>query len=89
MKIYEAMELCKSYGADTTLADLVRRIQGNKIHQCPKCVGRGKVTISRNVAEYWDCASIYKDFIETCDLCNGEGYVDREYKPKMKQVGWE
>lgn len=24
-----------------------------------------------------------------CDLCNGEGYTEHEYKPKMIQDGWE
>lgn len=26
---------------------------------------------------------------DICDLCNGEGYTEHQYKPKMIQDGWE
>ena len=35
MKIHEAICLRDDYGGKTTLDDLVKRIQGNKIHRCP------------------------------------------------------
>ena len=43
MKIHNAIELAHKYGRNTTLGDLVRIIQGNKIYKCPKCNGIGKI----------------------------------------------
>ena len=36
MKIYETICLRDTYGGETTLDDLVKLMQGNKIHRCPK-----------------------------------------------------
>ena len=42
-----------------------------------------------NRAQYWECRDRYEETKVTCDLCNGEGYTEKEYKPKMVQDGWE
>lgn len=42
-----------------------------------------------NRAQYWECRDRYEEIKVTCDLCNGEGYTEKEYKPKMVQDGWE
>ena len=89
MKICDAVRLCKTYGEDTTLAELQKEIQGNKIHRCPKCYGEGIVIKMINRAQYWECRDRYEETKVTCDLCNGEGYTEKEYKPKMVQDGWE
>ena len=89
MKIHEAICLRDDYGGKTTLDDLVKRIQGNKIHRCPKCYGKGIVIKMINRAHYWECCDWYEEIKVTCDLCNGEGYTEKEYKPKMVQDGWE
>lgn len=89
MKIHEAICLRDDYGGKTTLDDLVKRIQGNKIHRCPKCYGEGNVIKMINRAQYWECCDRYEETKATCDLCNGEGYTEKEYKPKMVQDGWE
>lgn len=89
MKICEAVRLCKIYGEDTTLAELQKEIQGNKIHKCPKCSGTGKITKKRNKAQYWECCDDYEYYDVECDLCNGQGYTEHMYKPKMIQDGWE
>lgn len=93
MKTCVAIELAEKYGRNTTLGDLVRKIQGNKIYRCPKCNGSGKVNVRYNAypsglpdsgwVEDWK----YKDI--ECDLCHGEGYTEHEYKPRMIQDGWE
>ena len=93
MKIKEIKGLVDRYGDHITLGQLLAKIQGNKIYRCPKCKGNGFITIEYN--GYPDglpdsgfvYEAAYKD--EECDLCNGEGYTDHEYKPRMVQDGWE
>lgn len=89
MKIYEAISLMKDYGENATLGEVVKKIQGKKIHKCPKCGGTGKVTKRRNKAQYWECCDNWVEYEEICSLCNGEGYTEHEYKPRMIQDGWE
>lgn len=89
MKIYEAIRLRNTYGGNKTLDELVDEVQGNKIHKCPKCNGSGNVTQRVNRAQYWECCARYEYETHPCDLCNGEGYTEHEYKPKMIQDGWE
>ena len=89
MKICDVVRLCKTYGENTTLAELQKEIQGNKIHKCPKCSGTGKITKKRNKAQYWECRDDYEYYDVECDLCNGQGYTEHMYKPKMIQDGWK
>ena len=89
MKVHEAIRLRDTYGEKTTLDDFVKRVQGNKIHRCPKCHGTGTTIKRINRAQYWECCASYEDINIPCDLCNGEGYTEKEYKPKMVQDGWE
>lgn len=76
MKIHEVIRLRNAYGGETTLDDLVKRMQGNKIHRCPKCGGNGIVIKRVNRAQYWECCDDYKEIKVTCNLCNGEGYTE-------------
>lgn len=39
MKVREAIALMREYGAKTNLEEVVKIVQGNKIHRCPKCGG--------------------------------------------------
>lgn len=94
MKIREVKELVDRYGSCVTLGQLLTKIQGNKLYECPKCKGNGFITIEYNGIPSWmdrsggfDYKAAYKD--EKCDLCGGEGYTDHEYKPRMVQEGWE
>ena len=89
MKIHEMICLRNTYGGETTLDELVNRIQGNKIHRCPKCGGSGTIVKRVNRAQYWECCDDYKEIEVTCDLCNGEGYTEKIYKPRMVQDGWK
>lgn len=93
MKICEVIKLAERYGRSTTLGELVRTVQGDKIHRCPKCHGSRAVSVKYNAypsglpdsgwVEDWK----YKNI--ECDLCHGEGYTEHEYKPRMIQDGWE
>ena len=87
MKVNTAINLMKRYGENTTLKELVEKVQGNKIYKCPKCNGTGSVRKMIH-AEVWGYQDAKYDYID-CDLCKGDGYTEHEYKPKMKQVGWE
>ena len=88
IKINDVISLCEIYGSNTTLGDLARKIKGKRIYKCPKCNGFGYITIKNNNYSWRTSSSnMYKD--KKCDLCNGEGYTEHEYKPKMVQDGWE
>lgn len=93
MKIREIKELIDKYSTDITLGQLLTKIQGNKIYECPKCKGRGFITIEYNgyptglPDSGYVYEAAYKD--KKCNLCKGEGYTDHEYKPRMVQDGWE
>lgn len=80
---------CKTYGENTTLAELLKEIQGNKIHKCPKCSGTGKITKKRNKAQYWECCDDYEYYDVECDLCNGQGYTEHMYKVYTTDVAVE
>lgn len=93
MKIHEIKNLIFLYGENTTLNDVLKDIQKNKIYKCPKCQGAGIISVKYNAypsglpdsgwVEDWQ----YKDV--ECELCQGEGYTDKEYVPRMIQDGWE
>lgn len=89
MKIHEVIRLRNAYGGEMNLDDLVKRMQGNKIHKCPKCGGSGTTIKRVNRAQYWECFDDYVEKEVTCDLCNGEGYTEKIYKPRMVQDGWK
>ncbi len=93
MFIKDIKALVVTYGANTTLGEMLKRVQGNKIYRCPKCNGRGFRTVEYNgypsglPDSGFVYEAAYKDVV--CDLCKGEGYTDHEYKPRMVQDGWE
>lgn len=93
MKVNTVQGLIAQYGANTTLEELLKKVQGDKIYKCPCCNGLGYTTKEYNgypsglPDSGWVYEPAYKNV--TCELCNGEGYTEREYKPKMVQQGWE
>lgn len=93
MKINEVKGLIEQYGEQTTLGEILRKVQGDKIYKCPKCRGKGYVTVEYNCypSGLPDSGFVYKPGYKNkkCNLCNGEGYTSHEYKPKMIQDGWE
>lgn len=86
MKIHDIVTLCKQYGENTTLKQVLITMQGDKYYMCPKCKGKGEVEhLIRGIHGYTNDKIT---FIK-CDLCNGDGYTRKQYKPKMVQDGWE
>lgn len=93
MKIHEIKYLIYIYGGDTKLNDILKMIQGNKKYVCPKCNGSGSLKIKYNAYPPGLPDSGFVDdwrykYVD-CDLCNGEGYTDKEYVPRMVQDGFE
>ncbi|MGL5621798.1 hypothetical protein [Cetobacterium sp.] len=93
IKIIEIERLINIYGEQTTLGQLLEDKKNKTPYKCPKCNGKGEVQVKYNSypdnlpdsgwVERW----AYK-YIK-CDLCGGEGYTIREFKPKLVQQGWE
>ena len=64
MKIHEVIRLRNVYGGETTLDDLVKRMQGNKIHRVPtmypssqtcSCCGYRNPRIKNLGIRIWEC----------------------------------
>lgn len=89
LTIGQVNELKQCYGGETTIDQMLAHVQGKKTHRCPKCDGTGYIVETYNAAEPWECCEQLKERKVTCDLCNGEGYTEHEYKPRMVQDGWE
>lgn len=93
LTVAQVLELRDCYGGEVTIDQLVKHIQGKKIHKCPKCNGTGvnKVKYNAYPTVLPDSGFVHdwKYKYVSCDLCNGEGYTEHEYKPKMVQDGWE
>lgn len=74
--------LQRKYGNEIHCDVLLQRLIGNR-HRCPSCNGRGKVKESSWIAYHEE----FHD--KTCPLCDGAGWTEKEYKPRMVQNGWE
>ena len=48
MKIFEFMELVDTYGKDMTLGEILTKISDSEIYKCPKCSGKGSITVEYN-----------------------------------------
>lgn len=75
ISIVDIVNLEKFYGYDMTLGKLKEKIMGNKTNECPQCNATGVTKAG---------GETYK-----CSLCDGEGYSEKRYKPRMVQDGWE
>lgn len=93
MKIKDIEALIRVYGGEKTLNQILKQELNKTPYKCPKCNGVGTNSVKYNAypsglpdsgwVEKWE----YKDV--KCNLCNGDGYTAKEYKPKMVQQGWE
>lgn len=84
-KFYLIEELIKQYGPETALKDVLCFETTHK-YICPKCIGRGEI-FKEDTNLDW-AGSHFEGYIE-CDLCKGEGYTNKKYKPKYIQDGYE
>jgi DNA-directed RNA polymerase subunit RPC12/RpoP len=78
-------ELIQQYGYDITLGKLLIELTRDKGYRCPKCEGKGFVTIK--TPDIYGSEGCVKDI--KCDLCKGTGFTDKRMKPRMVQDGWE
>lgn len=85
--------MATKYGSETTLAEAIEMAKGNNKFRCPKCSGKGWISVKYNgyprglPDSGWVYEEKWKDV--ECDLCKGIGWTDHEYKPRMVQDGWE
>lgn len=66
----------KKIGEEFGVSEDVERVikkMTGNLHKCPQCNGSG----------------IGTTLDECCDLCDGQGYTEKKYRPKMVQCGWE
>jgi len=84
--IHTLKDYFKKYG-NIDLETLIEKVQGDKKYMCPECQGTGLVVDTADV--YKDGDKYWKLINNACELCKGEGYTDKEKKPKMVQEGWE
>jgi RecJ-like exonuclease len=93
MKIFEIMSLIDKYGENATLKDILLNISDGEVYKCPKCNGKGTITVEYNAypSGLPDSGFVYEAGYRNveCKLCGGEGYTKVKYRPKMIQDGWE
>jgi rubrerythrin len=92
MRPYDVEMMIKIYG-DIKLSELLEKLKGNKKFICPKCKGKGTVSIKYDAYPTglpdsgWVSDWQYKDV--DCDVCKGHGYTEKQMKPKYEFVGYE
>lgn len=85
IKIIDLENLIDEYG-DKNIGSIIETMKGNKKYKCPDCKGTGtKKSVFRQGMLGWDTIYDYKK----CELCNGFGYTEYQFKPKLIQDGWE
>ena len=88
-QIYELQKYIEKYG-DIDLATLLKKVQGKKKYKCPVCKGKGSEEKWTWYAPPGMSDDSYKEYYyDSCPICRGDGYLQKELKPKMEQVGWE
>lgn len=93
IKTCEIVNLIEIFGGDITLNRILLIVSGGRKYKCPKCNGKGKITVEYNgypkglPDSGWVYEAAFKDI--ECDICEGEGYTREEYKPKYIQDGFE
>ena len=90
-KLIQAVEeITGMFGEETKLGDVKILLLGKKKHRCPKCDGKGYTEEEYNSYPTGlpDSGFVYKPAWRkiTCDLCGGEGWLEKEMKPKYKKV---
>jgi hypothetical protein len=85
-KIYILNRYLKKFG-NISLASLLIKVQGDKLYQCPNCDGLGTVEEEEILTSNDGDMGYWRTII--CYVCHGDGYLDKEKKPKMEQIGWE
>lgn len=83
-------ELIGIFGDDMKLEEVKKHLLGNKVYRCPKCHGKGYTVEEYNAypTNLPDSGWVYEAGYRNipCDLCNSQGWLEKEMKPKYKQV---
>lgn len=93
MKAFEAKRLGNEYGSKTTLEELFNLFE--RPFECPQCKGLGtynkrtRVPYPSGLPDSGWVPDEIKYVPTSCELCEGHGWVEKEYKPKLVQDGWE
>lgn len=87
MKVKHLFELMEQYG-DLSISEIIKKKQGSKLFECPKCKGFG--TETKVIRGEWGYTPDTYTTVD-CPVCNGFGYTDRQLKPKTKTeiIGYE
>jgi hypothetical protein len=93
IKTCEIVNLIKIFGEDATLKQVLLTVSGGRKYKCPKCNGKGKITVKYNAYPKGlpDSGFVYEEAFKDieCDICKGDGYTREEYRPKYIQDGFE
>lgn len=88
--LIQTIENAVSKYGNISLDDYINKIKGDRIHRCPKCLGRGYVLEAYNdypsnlPDSFW--VQHIRERKVMCSLCNGVGYTDKKYKENRKVV---
>ena len=90
-KLIQAVEeITGMFGEDMKLGEVKKHLLGNKVHRCPKCHGKGYTVEEYNAypTNLPDSGCVYEAGYRNipCDLCNSQGWLEKEMKPKYKKV---
>lgn len=85
--------LIEEYGGrDTTVGTILDYLLNITPYKCPSCDGLGKTKETYNAypSGLPDSGFVYQEGVRyhICELCNGIGYTQKKYVPKMID-GWK
>lgn len=93
MKTCEVVDMINLFGENATLKQVLLIVSGGRKYKCPKCDGKGKITVRYNSYPKGlpDSGFVYEEAFKDieCDICKGEGYTREEYKARYIQDGFE
>lgn len=91
MKAFEIKALEKEYGSEATLEQVFELLE--RPYQCPQCNGAAvcckpspKNTF---LGKLLNQAVESEQVLSACELCDGQGWTEKEFVPKLIQAGWE
>lgn len=91
--IYVVEQYAEKYGENATIGELLNAMKGSRTYRCPKCGGRGWISVKYNAyPEGLPDSGWVEDWRKKdvkCSLCKGHGWTEKEYRPKMVRQGWE
>jgi hypothetical protein len=84
----ELASLMKTYNPNTTLKQLMELMFGELRFICPKCSGKGGRQVENTLYNSGGMGDGTFSWCD-CNLCKGEGYTEKEYKPTVEITGYK